>query len=77
MFVALVVFWLTLLFASFGLFAPHNSISALALILCALAVSGAVEIILELEQPFNGLLRISPAPMCQAALYLRLIEGPM
>src|SRR5205085_10282695 len=34
LFLGLVVFWLALLFASFGLFAPRNLISALALILC-------------------------------------------
>lgn len=77
LFLGLVVFWLALLFASFGLFAPRNFVSALALILCALAVSGAVEIILELEQPFSGLLRISQAPMRQATSYLRLLEIPM
>jgi hypothetical protein len=65
-FVALVVFWLALLFASFGLFAPRNFISALVLVLCAVAVSGAVEMILELEQPFGGVLRISPLPMREA-----------
>ena len=65
-FVALVVFWLALLFASFGLFAPRNFTSALVLVLCAVAVSGAVEMILELEQPFGGVLRISPAPMQEA-----------
>lgn len=65
-FVALVVFWLALLFASFGLFAPRNFTSALVLVLCAVAVSGAVEMILELEQPFGGLLHISPAPMQEA-----------
>jgi hypothetical protein len=65
-FLALVVFWLTLLFTSFGLFAPRNIVSALALTLCALAVSGAVEMILELEQPFGGLLHVSPTPMRQA-----------
>jgi hypothetical protein len=35
-FVALLVFWLALLFASFGLFAPHNPTSAVILTLCAL-----------------------------------------
>jgi hypothetical protein len=54
-FLGLVVFWLTLLFASFALLAPHNVIAALTLTLCALAVSGAIEMILELEQPFGGL----------------------
>ena len=59
-FLGLVVFWLTLLFASFGLFAPRNWTAAVALMLCALAVSGAVEMIIELEQPFGGLIQISP-----------------
>jgi len=57
-------------FVSFGLFAPHNFVSALTLTLCALAVSGAVWMILELEQPFGGLLHISPAPMRQAVYAL-------
>jgi hypothetical protein len=62
-FLILVVFWLTLLFASFALFAPHNLTARLTLVLCAFAVSGAVEMILELEQPFAGIVEISPVPM--------------
>src|SRR6516165_11096359 len=65
-FVALLVFWLVFLFASFGLFAPHNLTSAIVLILCALAVAGAVGMFLELEQGFGGLVRVSPRPMYQA-----------
>src|SRR5690242_797745 len=65
-FVALLVFWLALLFASFGLFAPPNLTSAITLTLCALAVAGAVAMFLELEQGFGGLVRISPEPMRQA-----------
>jgi hypothetical protein len=70
-FVGLLTFWLTSLFGSFGLFAPHNIVSALALTLCALAVSGAIGMILELEQTFGGLLRISPRPMHSALSILR------
>jgi hypothetical protein len=65
-FLVLVTFWLTLLFASFGLFAPRDLTAALVLTLCALAVSGAVEMILELEQPFGGLVQLSPQPMHRA-----------
>jgi len=61
-FVALLVFWLALLFASFGLFAPRNLTSAVTLTLCALAVAGAVAMFLELEQGFGGVVRISPEP---------------
>ena len=71
-FVALVVFWLTLLFASFGLFAPRNVISVLVLVLCALAVAGAVEMVLELEQPFGGVLHISQQPMRHAISAMNL-----
>jgi hypothetical protein len=65
-FVALLVFWLALLFASFGLFAPHNVTSAVILTLSALAVAGAVAMFLELEQGFGGMIHISPKPMRQA-----------
>jgi len=65
-FVALLIFWLTLLFASFGLFAPQNLTSAVILTLAALAVAGAVGMILELEQGLGGIIRISPGPMREA-----------
>jgi hypothetical protein len=64
-FVALLVFWLTLLFASFGLFAPRNFTSAMILTLCALAVGGAIAMLLELEKGFGGLIHNSPQPMLQ------------
>jgi hypothetical protein len=69
-FIGLLTFWLTSLFASFGLFAPHNFVSALALALCALAVSGAIGMILELEQTFGGIIRVSPLPMHSALAIL-------
>jgi uncharacterized membrane protein YqgA involved in biofilm formation len=65
-FLALLVFWLTLLFTSFGLFAPRNLTSAVTLTLCALAVAGAFGMILELERGFGGLIHISPEPLHQA-----------
>src|SRR5215475_2574249 len=65
-FVTLLVFWLALLFASFGLFAPHNLTSAVILTLSALAVTGAVAMFLELEQGFGRMIHISPKPMRQA-----------
>jgi hypothetical protein len=65
-FVALLVFWLTLLFASFGLFAPRNLTSAVTLTLCTVAVAGAIGMILELEQGFGRMVHISPQPMHHA-----------
>src|SRR6185312_15622524 len=66
-FVALLVFWLALLFASFGLFAPPNSTTVIFMTLCALAVAGAIGMILELEKGFGTLVHISPQPLRAAA----------
>jgi hypothetical protein len=49
-----VVFWLCLLFMSFGLFAPPNVTVRVVLFLCALAVAGAIQTILDLSRPFEG-----------------------
>jgi len=68
---ALLVFWLTLLFTSFALFAPWNFISAITVTLCALAVAGAVGMVVELEKGFGGLIHISPQSMRQAVQVLR------
>ena len=62
----LVVFWLTLLFLSFGLFAPRNATAILALFLCALAVAGAIEMTQQLNAPFRGIIRISGKPIKDA-----------
>src|SRR5262249_42027730 len=65
-FLAVLVFWLTLIFASFGLFAPGNATAIVTLLLCALSVSGAIFLILELDRPFDGLIQISSAPLRNA-----------
>ena len=54
----ILVFWLTINFLSFGLFAPHNATVITTLCLCALAVAGAIFLILELYQPFGGFIQI-------------------
>ena len=62
-FLVLLVFWLTVIFLSFGLFAPPNATVIATLFLCALSVSGAIFLILELDRPFGGLIQISSAPL--------------
>ncbi len=62
--------WLTLIFAGFGLFSPGNGTVAGALLLCALSVSGAIFLILEMDRPLEGMVRISDAPMRAALSYL-------
>jgi hypothetical protein len=70
-FVGLLTFWLTTLFASFGLFAPRNLTTVVFLTLCAIAVAGAVGMILELEKGFGGLVHISPQPLRRAVNTLK------
>jgi hypothetical protein len=62
----IVVFWLAILFFSFGLFGPSNATAVSALVVAALSVSGAIFLILEMDQPFSGLIRISSQPMLNA-----------
>ena len=65
-FLIILVFWLTVLFASFGLFSPFNATIVGVLFVCALSVSGAIFLILELGRPFEGTLQLSSAPMRDA-----------
>lgn len=62
-FLVVLVFWLAVLFSSFGLFAPRNATVMVALFVCALSVAGAVFLIVDLGEPFEGLIRISSKPM--------------
>jgi CRP-like cAMP-binding protein len=63
---ALLIFWLALLFGSFGLFAPRNVTVIAVLLLCALAISGGIFMVLELGTSTRGLIRVSTAPMITA-----------
>lgn len=62
-FMAILVFWLAVIFASFGLFAPRNSIVAAALFVAALSVAGSIYLILAMDQPYSGPIKISSAPL--------------
>ena len=67
---AVLVFWLAIVFASFGLFAPPNATVIVTLFLCALSVSGAIFLILEMYTPYQGLIQISSAPLRDALAHL-------
>jgi hypothetical protein len=64
------IFWLTALFSSFGLFAPRNTIVVASLLISALSVSGAIFLILEMYTPYAGLIQISSAPLRAALVHL-------
>ncbi len=63
--------WSTLIFATFGLFAPRNPVTTGALLACAMSVAGAVFLILEMNSPFTGIIKLSSAPLEEALHSLR------
>jgi len=66
----ILIFWITVLFVSFGLFAPSNGTALAALLLAALSVAGAIFLILELQSPFAGMLQIPDTPFLDAINHL-------
>jgi hypothetical protein len=71
LFVIVVVFWLTILFASFGLFAPRNATVITVLFLCAVSVAASMFLLLEMDRPFDGVIKVSSAPIRYALSELR------
>jgi hypothetical protein len=56
-------FWLTILFLCYGLLAPRNLTVFLVLIVCMLSVAGAILLVLEMDRPFEGIIRVPSAPL--------------
>jgi Protein of unknown function (DUF4239) len=70
-FLVIMVFWLSAIFVSFTLFARANLVVMAALLLCALSFAGAVFLILELDNPFTGMMGISSTVLRGALLPLQ------
>jgi hypothetical protein len=62
-FLAALLFWLAITFMSFGLFAPRNLTVIATLFVCSIAVSSAVFLVLEMDGPFEGVVKVSPQPL--------------
>jgi hypothetical protein len=65
-FLAILVFWLFIIFLSFSLFSDLNATALAFLCVFGLSASCAIYLILELNQPFSGLMRISDIPLRNA-----------
>ena len=65
-FLAVLTFWLVILFATFSLFAKPNTTILFALLVFGLSATAAIFLILELSDPFTGLIKISSEPLRQA-----------
>jgi hypothetical protein len=69
-FLVVLVFWLTLIFMSFGLFAPRHGTVVAVFLGSALSMAAAIFLILELNQPLEGIIKVSSAPMRDALAQL-------
>ena len=58
--------WFAAIFVSFGLFAPPNASVTITLFVCALSVAGSIYLIVEMDQPYGGLIKLSSAPVVTA-----------
>jgi hypothetical protein len=69
-FLVVLVLWLSVILMSFGLFVRRNTTVVAALFVCALAFASAIFLVLELDQPFDGVIRISSTPVRQIVAHL-------
>ena len=65
-FLVLLIFWLTGLFITFGMFAPRNGTVLAVLLICAVSVSSAIFLVLEMNRPLDGFIKASNAPLRKA-----------
>ena len=62
-FLVILVLWIVAFFAGFGLLAPRNPTVVVVLAISAASIAAALFLILELERPFAGAIRVSPDPL--------------
>ncbi len=62
--------WLAIIFASFGLYAPTNATVVATFFVCAVSVACAILLVLELDRPFGGVIRMSTAPLTNALMLI-------
>jgi hypothetical protein len=58
--------WLGMLFFSWGLFAPRNALVIGAMLLSAASIACTIVLVEDFDNPFEGFVTVSPAPMQEA-----------
>jgi hypothetical protein len=64
------VSWVMVIFASFGLNAPRNGTVVVAFLICSLAIGGSIFLILEMDRPLEGVMRIDNWPVRNALAHM-------
>ena len=66
----ILVLWLGVIFAGFGLLTANNLTVVAALFVCALSVSGSIFLVEEMSRPLDGLMRLPIEPQLDALSHL-------
>ena len=69
-FLGLLIGWLAVTFTGFGLFTSRNTTVIVVLFVCASSATSSLFLILELDQPYGGLIKVSSAPLLNALAHL-------
>ena len=70
--IAMLVGWMTLIFASFGYRAPHNRMVTIMFVTSALLIAASVYLVLDMDIPFSGPIQVSDEPLRKALAEVRL-----
>jgi hypothetical protein len=62
LFLVVVMSWLTLIFAIYGMFADNRT-AVTVLFVCAFSIGSALFLVLELDAPFDGLIQVTSEPL--------------
>ena len=65
-FLAIVLIWLGVLYICYGLITPHNGTVRVVFFVSALTVSAALFLVLEMNNPITGIIKVSSAPLQKA-----------
>jgi hypothetical protein len=71
MVVVVLVLWIAFIFATFALNAPRNATVVAAFLICSLAIGGSIYLILEMDSPLNGTMKLSDWPMTNALAHMQ------
>jgi len=62
-FTATLIFWLLAIFFIFGLLSPRNKTVIAVLFVCSLSIGSAIFLILDMDAPYHGMMKVSADPL--------------
>lgn len=65
-FIVILMFWIFVLFVIFGMMASRNATVVVVFLVCAFAVASAMFLILEMNTPLEGAMKIEKTPLVKA-----------